>query len=1108
MKKQDEILIIPVFAFEGRRYGGRSGRNGKVKRMVGRGLSLGLAASLAMSPLVLAQAQAQAQVPDTVRAGFETPPAAARPQVFWQWINGNVTQEGIRLDLDWMKRAGIGGPILFDVGFGSPPIPQYVEHRVGYGSPEWKAMVRYSAERSRALGLDFGMAAGGGWSETGGPWVTPQQAMKKLVWSEAVLSGKGPHRLPPPPGVSGPFQDLPISARFAEPRLYRDAKVVAWRLPDEAAPLAPEATSSTGAVDAVRLSDGAYAVSALAAPLAGQGQVTLRFPKAVVMRAVTVGVEGVMPKGVVEASDDGVTFRTLTTLPGEARQGLPVRTFAFPTTTARVFRLRLEGSDKPVTLTEFALHADPRVNRFEDKAGWGVLDDYEAVATPEAGTGVPTAGVLDLTDRLGADGTLDWSPPPGRWRVLRLGWSLTGRRDTPASAESLGLEVDKLNADHVRSHMHGLLDPLKAQLGDLYGKGGLGFVITDSWEAGQANWTEAMPAEFARRRGYDLTPWLPALTGRVVGDVASTERFLWDYRRTLADLLTDNHFAQIAQVLHGEGLTYAAEAPGVDLPTTADGLQAKGRADMPMGEFWVYPQDKPPPAAHVADIREAASAAHVYGKPLVGAEALTTMGEDPWHTGPWQAKRIVDRYMAEGVNHFVLHTSAHQPFTDRKPGMTLRQYGQHLSRNETWAEGEMRAWTDYLSRSAWMLRQGRPGADIAWFYGEGAAASLPLLEGGRPDLPAGFDFDYLDAESLVQRMSVRGGRLVLPSGVSYRALVLPRRIDRLSLPVMRKLDALVAAGGLVIGERPVGSPSLSGGAAADAEWRTLADRLWGEGGVRSGQLGSILTSAGIDPAVRSADGLVWTRRVLDDGELFFVANPSGKPVEATLDFRVAGKAPEIWRADTGATTQAGYTIDGGRTRVPLNLAPSDAVFVVIRKPANADSRAEPVTTTTTLARIDGPWTVRFTPGLDAPASITFDKLDSWADQADPGVRYFSGAATYEKTLTIPKAWLKSGARLSLDLGEVREFATVTLNGKALPVLWKPPFAVDVTDQMKPGVNRLEVRVVNFWANRMIGDLQPGAAKHTFAPIQPFQPDSPLSPSGLLGPVTLQRHENR
>jgi hypothetical protein len=1035
---------------------------------------------------------------DALRDGFQTPPAEARPQVFWQWINGNVTQEGIHLDLEWMKRAGIGGSILFDIGFGSPPIPQYVEKRVGYGSPEWKAAVRYAASESKRLGLQFGMQAGGGWSETGGPWVKPQEAMKKLVWSETIVSGKGPVVLAPPPGVSGPFQDLPISARFAEPKLYRDVAVVAWR--EDATPTVMEASSSAGPVTTAKLADGAYAAPAIE-KLAGEGWVLLRYAEPVNARAVTVAVDGAMPNGVVEASDDGQSFRILTNLPGEVRQGLPVRTFAFAKTSARVFRLRLAADTKPTAVTEFAIHSDARVDRFQEKAGWGVLTDNWASATPATEAAIAPAGVLDLTSRLKPDGTLDWTPPSaGRWRVLRYGWSLTGRRDTPAAAESLGLEVDKLNADHVRAHMRGLLEPLKAELGDLYGQDGLGFVVTDSWEVGQQNWTEAMAAEFQARRGYALTPWLPVLAGRVVRSAEASDRFLADYRRTIADLLTERHFAEITRILHAEGMRYDAEAPGVDLPTIADGLQAKGRVDIPMGEFWVYPEGKPPPAAHVADVREAASAAHVYGKQLVGAEALTTMGEDPWRTGPWQHKRIVDRYMAEGINHFVLHTSAHQPFTDRKPGMTLRQYGQHLSRNETWAEGEMRAWTDYLARSGWMLRQGRPGADIAYFQGEDAATSLPYVEGGKPNLPAGWDFDYLDAESLVERLAVKDGRLVLPSGAGYAALVIPVRVERISLPLLRKLDALVTAGGLIIGERPKGSPTLSGGAAADAEWAKLVDKLW-SGPIRTGAVEPALIQRSSPAVTNQGQDLVWTRRVLDDGEVYFLANTSDRPLTVAPSFRVTGKAPELWRADTGQGEPAAFAQRDGRTEVPLELAPYDAVFVVFRTPTSDLARTALVGPSKVSKPLDGPWTVKFEPGWGAPESVTLPKLASWTDNADPGVRYYSGAATYEKTLEVPRAWLKG--RVQLDLGTVHEFATVTLNGKALPTQWKPPYAVDVTDALKPGRNSLSIRVVNFWANRMIGDLQPGAKPYTFAPIQPFKPDDPLSPSGLIGPVTLK-----
>jgi hypothetical protein len=1058
--------------------------------------------------LALLIAASPAGASDPVFAGFVDPPAETRPQVFWQWINGNVTAEGVRLDLEWMQRAGIGGPILFDIGFGSPPIPQYVEKRIAYGTPEWRETVRFAASEARRLKLSFGMQAGGGWSETGGPWVKPEQGMKKLVWSEAVVSSPEPVVLPAPPSESGPFQDIPISARFAEPRLYRDVKVIAWR--DTAPQAVAAAISSSGQVEPEKLADRRLGSAAMDAELPAGGWLELRPARSLKVHGVTVAFSGAVPRGVVEASDDGRAYRTLAVLPGEARQGLPARTFSFPPVTARTYRLRLDAASAPARLTEFALRTEPTLDRFEDKAGWGVLADNDT--DPQAlrartDGGLRARAVLDLSDRLRRDGTLDWRPPPGRWRVLRFGWSLTGRRNTPASAESLGLEVDKLNAGHVRAHMQGLLEPLKAELGDLYGNAGLDHVITDSWEAGQANWTEDMAEAFAARRGYDLTPWLPVLTGRIVEDRERSERFLWDYRRTIADLLTERHFGEIARFLHAEGLIYAAEAPGVDVPTVADGLQAKGRSDMPMGEFWVYPAGAPAPRAHVADIREAASAAHVYGKPLVAAEALTTMGEDPWRTGPWRHKPMVDRYFAEGVNHIVLHTAAHQPFVNRKPGMTLRQYGQHLSRNETWAE-DAKGWTDYLARSAWMLRQGRPGADIAYFYGEGAAASLPWLEGGRPALPQGYDFDYLDGETLIERLSVRDGRLILPSGTSYRALVIPPRVNRLTLAALRKLDALSAAGALIVAERPIGSPTLSGGAAADREWRRLARKLW-NGRIRTGEVAVALEAAGATPAVSGlAAPLKWTRRVLDDGELYFIANTSDRPMEAEASFRVGGKAPELWNAETGARRHSGYALDGDRTRVPLRLAAGEAVFLVFRSPATAESRKAMQDVHITALELDRPWRVRFDPDWGPSAPVDLPRLTSWTEHPDPEVKYYSGAATYETTFEAPGAWFDSGARLRLDLGRVHEFATVTLNGRVAPGLWKPPFAVDVTDMLKPGTNRLKVRVVNFWANRMIGDVQPGARPRTFAPIQPFDANSPLSPSGLLGPVRIEQVSER
>lgn len=1036
---------------------------------------------------------------DPLLEGFRDPPAKARPRVFWQWVNGNASVEGVKLDLAWMKRAGIGGAIQFDIGFATPPVPQYVKRRIGYGSSAWRRAMRVAAREADRLGLNLGVHAGGGWSQTGGPWVTPEQAMKKLVWSETEVSGQGPFQLAAPPSVNGPYQDLEISARFAEPRLYRDVRVLAFRQPDAH----PQWTANIGEgeIEASAFTDGRFGTVATSLPV--DGVLALASERAGKIFAVTLGVQGAWRAAVIETSPDGRNFIEAARLETEERPVLPVRTIALPgAPIAKVVRLRALESGKAIEITEFAPRAEPTVDRVEDKAGWTAMAFApQAVIQSSAAVAQPSE-VLDLTDQVSADGALHWKPPSGRWRVLRLGWSLTGRRNTPASAESLGLEVDKLNASAVRGHMDAVLKPLKAELGAYYGAGGLGYAITDSWEAGQSNWTDDMIAAFTARRGYDPTPWLPVLTGRVIGDPVQSEQFLWDFRRTIADLLTERHYAEIARRLHEDGLAYEAEAPGVDLPVVADGLQAKGRVDVPMGEFWVYPPGQEPLASNVADIREAASAAHVYGKPLVAAEALTTRGEEPWRTGPWRHKPIVDRFFAEGVNDLVLHTSVHQPFVDRKPGITLRQYGQHLTRNETWAE-DARGWTDYLARSAYLLRQGRPGADIAYFYGEDAPASLPWREGGRPSLPAGYDFDYLDAESLLKRLTVKDGRLQLPSGVSYAALVIPPAVTQLSLAVLAKLEALVKDGAVIIGARPSGSPTFSD-ATASAAWTATADRLW-SGLVHKGSVDQILRAQGLRPALEGlADGLVWTRRLLPDGELYFIANPTQTPIRAALSFRISGKAPELWNAETGDVVPAAYDVSEGRVRVVQALAAGEAIFVVFRRPDLGPKPSPKIETVTTVADLSRDWRVAFASGWGPDRPVKMSTLVAWNDHHESEIRYFSGAAVYSRRLDLPVAWLADGARIRLDLGDVRELATITVNGRRLRGLWKPPFTLDITDQLRPGRNRLEVRVVNFWANRLIGDLQPGARPRTFTSIAPFTADSPLSPSGLLGPVRLER----
>jgi hypothetical protein len=419
--------------------------------------------------------------------------------------------------------------------------------------------------------------------------------------------------------------------------------------------------------------------------------------------------------------------------------------------------------------------------------------------------------------------------PAGKWVILRMGYSLTGQKNAPATPEATGYEVDKLSRQHVESYLGYYVGQVAEALGPYFGKS-FRYFLMDSWEAGMENWTEEMLREFRQRRGYDPLPYLPVLTGRVVQSAEVSDRFLWDFRCTLADLLAENHYGAAANFLHQRHIGLYAEAMGAGLPTTGDGLQDKGRVDIPMGEFWTLLPGGSPSPEHPADVREAASAAHIYGKTLAAAESFTSAPNIPgWGQSPFYLKPLADYYLANGINRIVFHTSVHQPFVDQshRPGITLWMFGQHYTRNITWAE-QSRAWNAYLARCSYLLQQGRFVGDLAYYYGEGAPLSVPFWEKVQPEPPIGYNYDTLNTEVLLTRLSVADGRLVLPDGLSYRVLVLPETLRRLTLPVLRKIRDFVAAGATVVGPQPTESPSLAGWPSADEEIRALAEELWGD----------------------------------------------------------------------------------------------------------------------------------------------------------------------------------------------------------------------------------------------------------------------------------------
>ena len=1075
---------------------------------------------------ISASAQIAATKPaDPLLDGFVHPPQSARPLVWWHWMNGNISKDGIRADLEWMHRVGLGGVQVFDAALTTP---QVVDHRIAYMTPEWKDAFRYATTLGNQLGLEIAIAGSPGWSETGGPWVSGPEAMKKYVWSETIVEGGKlfSGKLAHPPTVTGKFQNTPAAnPPIAEPEFYADSVVVAYKVPATETPLPqPVLTSSGGAVDASALADDNAATS-VTIQKAGEGTtpwLQAEFPQPVTIRSVTASI-GRNGGGVtLESSDDGTSFHSIIPIP---TAGAPVQTLSFAPVTATYFRLQFDlrtpGSGD-IKVNEFVLHSGARVHQFEEKAGFQQMPDLYGFATPEFDTSdvIEKTDIIDLTRQLHPDGTLDWTPPPGRWSVLRIGYSLIGTTNHPATKEATGLEVDKLDRRYVKSYMDGYLNSYRDAVGpDLMGKRGIRYVITDSWEAGTQNWTGNILAQFRQRRGYDPTPWLPVLSGHIVESARASDGFLWDLRKTIADLTADEHYGQIEASLKERDMGHYGESHESGRAFIADGMEVKKLDDIPMSAMWVQtPGVIRELYNYYADDRESASVAHIYGQNLAAAESMTARANSSWMWSPASLKPTADKEFLNGINRFVIHESAHQPLTDRAPGLTLGPYGQWFNRNETWAE-QAGPWIDYLARNSYMLQQGRFAADLLYFYGEDSNLTA-IFVNSAPKLPAGYGFDYINADGLIHAVSVDSGQLATSSGMRYRLLALDPYSRHMSLPVLRAIRALVAAGAVVAGPKPIDTPSL---ADDQKEFARLSSELFGDGtGIHSVGKGkvyagadaaSVLTALSLPPDFDytrpMADTQVeFVHRKLPNADIYFLSNRNERDQTLEASFRITGQAPELWHPETGTSQPVSYQIASGRTTIPLHLEPWGSLFVVFRHPAGASSRTIPAAVETKLSTLSGPWNLSFQPGRGAPASVQLDNLISWNDSTDLGIRYFSGAGTYTRTVNAPAEWFQPGTRLWLDLGDVRNLASVSLNGTPLGVTWHAPWRVDVTSALKPGANALTVTVYNAWVNRLIGDQQPGATKYTYADVTPYTATSPLLPSGLIGPVQILRQSTK
>lgn len=1110
---------------------------------------------LAPDPIRVELASSHRAIMD-LEEGWYDPPLMARTRVWWWWLNGNVTRAAITRDLEEMKAKGLGGANVIDAGGANQRGNRQVPHGPDFASPEWRELFVFALAEANRLGLELGFNIQSGWN-LGGPTVLPEQSAKRVTSSEIEIRGgkKIVVPLPVPPARDG---------------FYRDTAVVAFPLPERDASsavndLSVAAGSSQDDFPVERAIDGDSETFWVSRGFrSGEGPaperpewLELRFSRPVEADRLTVVPRpGYGPKRCrLDAAAGEAAFTAVTEFSMTARETGIVD---FPGTAADRFRLvfldafdpRFPDRPRNVQVAELKLSAGttlltpPRqvhrdIDDFARKAyfrypggftatqAWHLLD----TSPPRPGETVcPVEEVVVLTEHLDDEGRLEWDAPPGRWKVLRLGYTLSGSHVSTHSENGGGLAIDYLDRNAFESYWRTVMAPILEEAAPYIGRS-LRYLHTDSWELGPVNWTPDMLRQFRRLRGYDMTRWLPALVGHPVESRKSATRFLNDFRRTLADLIAESNYGAFSEHAHRSGLAIHPESGG---PHAApiDALQNLGRNDIPMGEFWARSKTHRVEDWQRLFVKQPASAAHVYGKRLVLAEAFTTIGPH-WEKDPRDLKPVFDRAACEGLNLTMLHTFDCSP---REMGLPGQAYfaGTHINPNVTWWD-QAGAFFDYLNRCHFMLQQGLFVADVLYFYGENIPAFVRLKRDDPAGVLPGYDYDVTNAEALLTRAAVDRGRIVFPDGMSYRLLVLPDH-DAISLKALEHIASLVEEGMTLVGRCPGSRLGLAGFRDGDNRFRSLCRSLWegcddesvtenrfGKGRVVWGMTArQVLEAGGVGPDFTYRGGqdgtfLDFIHRATEDGEIYFVVNRLDRWDSADCSFRIAGKQPELWDPLSGETSRLNrFEQRGSRTVVPMRFAPNQSFFVLFREAARGDGHGPGAGNNfpefEMLREISGPWEVAFDPEWGGPATATFETLADWTTRPEEGIRFYSGRAVYRKVFNCQRLPPSSGNGASgsrpclyLDLGAVRNLAEVRLNGRCLGTVWTEPFRLPITDAVRPGENILEIEVVNLWSNRLIGDQHlPPDERRTETNITKFTGESPLQPSGLLGPVTLKR----
>ena len=1107
-------------------------------------------------------AQTKSNTNDQLKQAFIHPPEDAKPWIYWYWMQASVSKEGITADLQSMKDEGIEGAYLMPIK--GPANPPYMTPPIVQLSKPWWEMVKFAMSEADRIGVKLALHDCDGFAVAGGPWITPELSMQKIVWTKTLVSGgKMSHdTLAKPQSYKGYYQDIKI---FAYPS--PEGSVITTKT------IVPKFTASTGADVQYLAVPGNKTNFSTSEPC----WIQLSFEQPFTCRSLIIHTNASNYESerlLVETSDDGINFKPLTRLEpprhGWQDGDAPITNEIVPTT-AKYFRFvyNKAGSEpgsedldfakwKPsLRLSGIELSAEPHIHQYEGKTGevWRVSKRTNTQQLPND-LCIPKDKIIDITDKLDANGKLNWVVPEGNWTILRIGHTSTGHTNVTGGAGA-GLECDKFNPAAVTLQFNSWFGEAVKQAGPELAKRVLKIFHVDSWEAGSQNWSPVFAEEFKKRRGYDLMPYLPVMTGVPVQSAAVSEKVLSDVRATIAELVSDNFFGTMAKLAHKQGCSFSAESVAPTM--VSDGMLHYSQVDIPMGEFWLRSptHDKP------NDILDAVSGGHIYGKNIIQAEAFTEL-RLMWDEHPAMLKAIADREFVLGINRFTFHVDVHNPWLNRKPGMTLDGIGTFFQRDQTWWKPG-KAWVQYIQRCEAMLQVGHPVTDIAVFTGEETprrailpdrlVSTLPGIFGeervkseairlankGEPmriipdgvsssanmaepqqwiNHMRGYAYDSFNLDALLRLATVHNGRVELPGGASYSVLVIPGAhamspdSSLMSPQAIKKIKQLIDEGATVIWDA---HPTQAPGMADDAVVKQVADEILNTSNTKGkviigpynnetfDKLGITRDFIVTDSSGRYADNIAWNHRKGAGFDSYFISNQTGKQRTITLSLRASGKVPELFDPLTGEIKTAGnWKIENGRTVLSIKLDGSGSVFVVLKQLASTTSNQKYKNwyTVKSVQTLKENWIVKFDKAFGGPEQpVVFNKLNDWSSSKNDAIKYYSGTAGYNQTFNWEGS--KQADNIWLDLGKVDNLAEVYINGINCGTAWIYPYRVNISKALKNGKNQIEVKVTNTWANRLIGDHNLPQDKQITWTNAAYRLDGkPLLPAGLLGPVQI------